>query len=170
MPDARTGQPTSTRTSGHRTGTPGIGHRTPDTGRRTPNARTPDGWTLGTHRTPDTGRVDAGQADADRGPGRVTKARWASGHPGQHDAAGTPNRVVVGSTRGARQPRRLGGAVLLPARETACCTTRQVLGRSTGGQAAPRRTAVREGFRVERRAARWRPSGIRQRVGELVVG
>jgi hypothetical protein len=35
---------------------------------------------------------------------RPPKARWSSGQPGRHDAAGTANRVAVGGTRGARQP------------------------------------------------------------------
>jgi hypothetical protein len=44
-------------------------------------------------------------------------------------------------------------------RETADRAVRQLLGRSASGQAAPRRIALLGRLRVERRAARWRPSG-----------
>jgi hypothetical protein len=92
---------------GHRTRTPatGHGHRTPDTGHghRTPDTGHGHGHGHG-HRAPDTRTLDTrtghrtgglARADADGGRGQGAQAA---------DAAGTPNHVPVGSTRGARQP------------------------------------------------------------------
>src|SRR5215211_7146795 len=97
MPDARTG---------HRTRTPGTGHRTPDTGRA------------------DTGHVDA-DGDADR----ATKSRWASGHPGTTTPLEWRTVLPWGAhaALGNMTARRCGH---LPARDTAGCTARPLLGRS----------------------------------------
>jgi hypothetical protein len=113
------------RTHGHRTR-----GRWTDTGRRTLDGRTPDTPTL----TQDTPTLTQ---DADR----ATKAQWASGHPGTTTPLGRRTVLLGRHTRrsATMTARRCGH---LPARETAGCPARQLLGRSAGGQAAPRRTAL----------------------------
>jgi hypothetical protein len=134
--------------------TPDNGH--PDTpGHRTPDAWTSHAWTpdIG-HRTSDTGRLDAerGCGQGDQG---TTGIRTSRPHD-EPTACWTPNRVPVGPAHAALGHHD-GSAVRRPAsaRDTAYRTTRQLLGRSARGQAAPRRTAVLRRFRVERRARRW---------------
>jgi hypothetical protein len=110
-PRRSTSSPVRRNGHGCRTLAPDTGHRTPDAdtgrgprrGHRTLDARTPDARTLDTCRTPDTGRAEAGHAD---GGGQGEQGTVDIRTSWRHDAAGTANRVAVGSgsTRGARQP------------------------------------------------------------------
>ena len=75
-----------------RTGTERSGFPRPRRSHRTGGRWTPSGhWTLD-GRTLET-RMRTGRPSS----------RWASGHPGDHDAARTANRVAVGGTRGTRR-------------------------------------------------------------------
>jgi hypothetical protein len=145
-----TGRPHRTPDSGHLdarmatdTGHPSLGQASVDTGR--------------SHRTPDTGHWTLAE-DVDR----LTTARPASGPPGP------PRRATARwdaqpyscgrRLRALDSPCRLGGEAAFQ-REIA--SRRQLLGRSAGGRAAPRRTAVlgKDRWRVERTATRhplWR--------------
>jgi hypothetical protein len=117
-----------------------------DTG-RTPDAggRTLDTWTLRhPHRTPDTDRLDSHPWDT----GRSHRTPTRTGRR-QHNRRPASWGLLDERPHAGPQPC------------TCSRTTRQLLGRSVG-QAAPRRIAVLGRFRVERRAARWQPSGIRR--------
>jgi hypothetical protein len=171
-------QPAGHRTAGHRMGwtpeswtldgwTPAVrtaeprttnpGDRTPDgldTGRL--DCRIPDddtGWvdTLDGGRGPATGavagvlEVPAAATTADRwmpaGGSARADAVWASNDPGRLSSTDSEGHHAATDRPGHRRDRRLRWYAAV--------------------QLAPRRTAVLGRFRVERRAARWRPSGIR---------
>jgi hypothetical protein len=147
-------------------GTMNPGDRTPDG--RTPYGRTPVGWTagsrttnrLGGHRMLDTG---------DRRHGGVLAVSTTATTPD----AGCPLAAPPGRRRlGEQQPGLLSstddeGIMLL---WTGLATAATVNCRWYAAvQVAPRRTALVGKGWVESRAARWWPSGIRQRVGELLV-
>jgi hypothetical protein len=131
-----TGADTADTDAGRRTSTPGHWTpRHPDIGHRTRGHR------MRGHRTPDTGHLDAdggcGQGDQD------TAGMRTAGPHDEPTACWMPNRVPVGAAHAARGHHN-GSAVRRPAsaRETAYRPTRQLLGRSASGQAAPRRTAL----------------------------
>jgi hypothetical protein len=142
----------------HRTPTPDAGQRTPDSGHLDPQTPAPDTGhrsrgqasvdTGRSHRTPDTGHRTLAE-DVDR----LTKARPASGPPGPpRRATGRWDAQPCSCGRRLRalgSPCRLGGEAAFQ-REIA--SRRRLLGRSAGGRAAPRRTAVLRRLRVERRA------------------
>jgi hypothetical protein len=96
-----------TRTRNARTPTRDTGRPHPDIGQRTRGHR------MRRHRALDTGRADAwtrtghrtldGRTLATRMRTGRPRPRWASRHPGHHDAARTANRVAVGGTRGTRR-------------------------------------------------------------------
>jgi hypothetical protein len=155
--------------SGHgcRTLTPDTGHRALDTGHRMRGHRTRTGRA-------DAGRTDAGRTDADGDADRATKARWASGHPGHHDAAGTARRTVLlwAAAAHAALGNHDGSAVRPPASAPDCRLHCQ------GAAGSLRRAAKRRlgallssddfGSSVERRArgqVLWR-AGL-QRVGNV---
>jgi hypothetical protein len=167
MPDARTG---------HRI--PDTGYRTPDTGHRTPSA-VPEAvagqWTLPQcplPQHPDTGRADAGDLP-DAGywtggrrilDGRTPDTRTLTetrtgrprhgGHPDVPGATAPLGRQTALLSARAALGNHDGSAVRPPARAPECGrTARPLLGRSAGGQAAPRRTALLRRFRVESRAS-----------------
>jgi hypothetical protein len=121
-------------------------HRTPDTGRVDSHA-----WTLVArteHWTPDAGR---GRGQGDDGTAGI-RTSWAT-TPSDR-ALGRPSGFLWTAPAALGSPCRLGGEATFQ-RETASRTTRQLLGRSAAGQAAPRRTAV-----LKRESP-----GVRRRVG-----
>jgi hypothetical protein len=150
--------------TGRRTPTPDSGHLDAHTGHWTP------------HRSRDIARVDTGRSHRTLGrrmllrTGQADKARPAPDFLGT-TPSGCPlgRRTVFLRTAPAALgvPCRLGGEATCQYAKTAYRAVRQLLGR-LAGQAAPRRTALLGRFRVERRARRWRPSGIWRRLGVLM--
>jgi hypothetical protein len=127
-------------------------------------ARTPDAHTG--HRTPDTGHVDAQTPAPDTGHvGQPPVGQTLDALTGHRRGQGDDSTAGVRTSRASSPSDRT-----LDAQPCSCSrTTKQLLGRSIG-QTAPRRIALLGRLRVERRVARWRPSGIRRRNGMSSCG